>query len=196
MQNCMELDLGNREMEDIHLYNIHDTIMYLLHSRYYTFGYLHDDMYNAAYLGYLKAQKNYNPEFGDMSLEYVSQYMRAEIQQLIQKELKHPNTSNSESPTQDPYLTGEDIEEEDQANIDEAIWVLENIKRVRKQIKKLPEREKDIITSRWLIKETATLDDLSKKYNISKERVRQLEAQAMKRIWKQLKEEGYTDDDV
>ena len=45
-------------------------------------------------------------------------------------------------------------------------------------------RERDILFKRRLIEKTATLDDLSKIYNISKERVRQIELNSIKKITK------------
>ena len=46
----------------------------------------------------------------------------------------------------------------------------------------LDERSYDIISSRWLSENKATLDDLSKKYNVSKERIRQIEENALKKL--------------
>ena len=46
----------------------------------------------------------------------------------------------------------------------------------------LDERSKDIIAARWLIEPKATLQDLAAKYDISAERVRQLEAAAINKI--------------
>ncbi len=46
----------------------------------------------------------------------------------------------------------------------------------------LDERSRDIIASRWLVDKKATLHDLADRYNISAERVRQLEVGAMKKI--------------
>ncbi|WP_373819531.1 RNA polymerase sigma factor RpoH [Glaesserella sp.] len=46
----------------------------------------------------------------------------------------------------------------------------------------LDERSQDIIKARWLDEEKATLHELAAKYNISAERVRQLENQALKKI--------------
>ena len=48
----------------------------------------------------------------------------------------------------------------------------------------LNEREKEIITSRKLQDNSTTLDDLSKQYNISRERVRQIESKALEKITK------------
>jgi RNA polymerase sigma-32 factor len=46
----------------------------------------------------------------------------------------------------------------------------------------LDERSQDIISSRWLSEPKATLQDLSVRYHISAERVRQLEANAIKKL--------------
>ena len=47
-------------------------------------------------------------------------------------------------------------------------------------------REKDILFKRRLYDKTITLDDLSKMYNISKERVRQIELNSIKKITKAI----------
>ena len=46
----------------------------------------------------------------------------------------------------------------------------------------LNEREKDILTARRLSEEAVTLDELSKKYKISRERVRQIETKAFEKL--------------
>lgn len=50
----------------------------------------------------------------------------------------------------------------------------------------LNKREKDILFKRRLFEKTITLDDLSKTYNISKERVRQIELNSIKKITKAI----------
>ena len=47
-------------------------------------------------------------------------------------------------------------------------------------------REKDILTSRRLSENTPTLEDLSKKYNISRERIRQIETKAFEKLQKAM----------
>jgi RNA polymerase sigma-32 factor len=49
-------------------------------------------------------------------------------------------------------------------------------------LKTLDERSQDIIKSRWLTEEKETLQDLALKYQVSAERVRQLEKSAMKKL--------------
>jgi RNA polymerase sigma-32 factor len=53
-------------------------------------------------------------------------------------------------------------------------------------IKILNEREKEILYSRRLSEETITLEDLSKKYKISRERIRQIENKAFEKIQKHM----------
>jgi RNA polymerase sigma-32 factor len=46
----------------------------------------------------------------------------------------------------------------------------------------LDERSQDIVQSRWLSEDKTTLHDLAAKYEVSAERVRQLEQNAMKKL--------------
>jgi RNA polymerase sigma-32 factor len=58
--------------------------------------------------------------------------------------------------------------------------------RVEEELEKLDDRERDIINQRWLLpiigEKKATLLELGTKYNISAERVRQLEEKALTRV--------------
>ena len=47
-------------------------------------------------------------------------------------------------------------------------------------------REKEILTARRLSENIATLEDLSKKYNLSRERIRQIEAKAFEKLQKAM----------
>jgi RNA polymerase sigma-32 factor len=49
-------------------------------------------------------------------------------------------------------------------------------------LEQLDERSQDILQQRWLAEDKLTLHDLAKKYDVSAERVRQLEKNAMKKI--------------
>ena len=59
---------------------------------------------------------------------------------------------------------------------------LDNISKLKQAMLKLDDRSKDIIQQRYLLDNKSTLDDLSKKYNISKERVRQIESKSLSLI--------------
>jgi RNA polymerase sigma-32 factor len=49
-------------------------------------------------------------------------------------------------------------------------------------LQKLDERSRDIIQRRWLNEDKATLQDLADEYGVSAERIRQVEANAMKKM--------------
>jgi RNA polymerase sigma-32 factor len=56
-----------------------------------------------------------------------------------------------------------------------------------KAMSSLNERERHILTERRLREEPATLEDLSRQYNISRERVRQIEVRALEKLQKAIK---------
>ena len=51
-----------------------------------------------------------------------------------------------------------------------------------KALNKLDERSKDIVARRWLKNSKDTLHDLADEYNISAERIRQIESNALKKL--------------
>lgn len=55
-------------------------------------------------------------------------------------------------------------------------------------IEQLDERSRDIVTSRWLSEDKLTLHDLAARYQVSAERIRQLENTAMKKLRNSLAE--------
>ena len=58
----------------------------------------------------------------------------------------------------------------------------ENNEQLYKALKQLDDRSRDILQDRWLSDEKLTLHELADKYNISAERVRQIEKNAMKKL--------------
>ncbi|MCV2892954.1 RNA polymerase sigma factor RpoH [Lentibacter sp. XHP0401] len=52
----------------------------------------------------------------------------------------------------------------------------------------LNEREKDILTQRRLSEETITLEDLSSQYDVSRERIRQIEVRAFEKLQKRMRD--------
>ena len=50
----------------------------------------------------------------------------------------------------------------------------------------LNQREKEILTARRLVDESSTLEELSKKYKISRERIRQIETKAFEKLQKAM----------
>ena len=58
---------------------------------------------------------------------------------------------------------------------------------LKQAMKGLSERERHILDERRLKDEPTTLEDLSKKYGISRERVRQIEVRAFEKIQKAMR---------
>ena len=71
------------------------------------------------------------------------------------------------------------VEEKDEINKRKALY--------NQAVKKLEPRELEILTARRLDEEPKTLEDLSQKYSISRERVRQIENKAIKKLQEEIK---------
>ena len=72
--------------------------------------------------------------------------------------------------------------------VEESNWLTENTERLSDAINNLDERSKNILKSRWLNEKKTTLKDLSSQYNISIERVRQIEMGAISQLRETLVE--------
>ena len=88
------------------------------------------------------------------------------------------NQSSTFSPVQYLTDTSSDVAEE----VEQAQWQDQSHNRLFAALKTLDERSQDIVSARWLADEKATLQDLAQKYDVSAERVRQLEKSAMKKL--------------
>ena len=81
-------------------------------------------------------------------------------------------------------------------NIEESMEQLEFKRRgyelLKKHLSSLPERDREILKARRLSEPAATLETLSKKYNISRERVRQIEERAFKKLREAILNESDT----
>ena len=75
------------------------------------------------------------------------------------------------APNADPakIVEGEDFQDDAKARMSAAVRTLDD-------------RSRDIIESRWLTEQKRTLHDLADKYSISAERIRQIEAAAIKKL--------------
>ena len=68
------------------------------------------------------------------------------------------------------------------SQLEDADWQQNNHQHLHLALDKLDERSRDILQARWLNDGKATLHELADKYGISAERIRQLEANAMKKL--------------
>jgi len=83
-------------------------------------------------------------------------------------------------PAPEAFLVDEGADPYD--NVSEADQTDNQLETLSGALGKLDERSRDIIQRRWLNEEKATLQDLADEYGVSAERIRQVEANAMKKM--------------
>lgn len=86
--------------------------------------------------------------------------------------------ASSYSPAQ--YL--EDNQSDLATEVEDANWEQHANKRLSNALVSLDDRSQDIIRTRWLLDDKSTLQELANKYDISAERVRQLEKNALVKL--------------
>ncbi|WNL46786.1 RNA polymerase sigma factor RpoH [Dyella sp. BiH032] len=83
-------------------------------------------------------------------------------------------------PAPEAFLVDEGADPYD--NIADADQADNQLETLSEALQKLDDRSRDIIQRRWLNEDKATLQDLADEYGVSAERIRQVEANAMKKM--------------
>ena len=73
--------------------------------------------------------------------------------------------------------------------LESADWSDSSVNQLQQGLEQLDARSRDILYQRWLAEEKATLHELAAKYQVSAERIRQLEKNAMNKLKKSLEVE-------
>ena len=122
--------------------------------------------------------------------EAIAQDLGVDVKQVLEMEQRLsardtafdvPEDSDEDS-YQAPALYLEDRRADPAWQLEQSDSEEDNHGRMVKALAELDDRSRDIINSRWLMDDKATLHDLADKYGISAERVRQLEQNAMKKV--------------
>ncbi|MFP3873673.1 MAG: RNA polymerase sigma factor RpoH [Thiohalophilus sp.] len=93
-----------------------------------------------------------------------------------------PDDDDDDRPSLSPVGFLEDMSHEPSQVVEDQQWEAHNKQQLLDALQDLDDRSRDIITRRWLSDHKSTLHDLADTYNISAERVRQLESNAMKKL--------------
>ena len=93
-----------------------------------------------------------------------------------------PRGESEESEYAAPAAYLPDVRFEPASQTENSDWETYNRERLTAALGSLDERSRDIIAQRWLSEEKSTLHTLGAKYHISAERIRQLEASALKKL--------------
>lgn len=83
---------------------------------------------------------------------------------------------------QAPAYYLEDLSADPAAQVEAADWETDTQDRLFVAMGQLDDRSRDILAKRWLGESKATLHELADEYGVSAERIRQLEANAMKKV--------------
>ncbi len=139
-----------------------------------------------------KLNLNDDREMSEDVLAHISKLLDVSVQDVTDMNMRlksHDGSLNTAlNDSSDGGAEWLDFISDNKPNQEESFAHIETLKHRRKLFNKalivLNSREKDILFKRRLSERAATLDDLSKTYNISKERVRQIELNSIKKISK------------
>ncbi len=92
------------------------------------------------------------------------------------------NDADDESAFQSPAQYLEDHRYDPARQLEDADWSDSATANLHEALERLDERSRDILYQRWLAEEKSTLHDLAAKYQVSAERIRQLEKNAMSKL--------------
>ena len=142
----------------------------------------------------LKNQLSINSE-GDLNPEHLDKISKALNVKKEEVISMNRRMYGKEKSLNDPIKDGEGSEWQDwivDKNLDQELKLSQeqefnDRKRLmNNSMNVLSLREKEILTARKLSENAATLEDLSKKYNISRERIRQIETKAFEKLQKAM----------
>jgi len=135
----------------------------------------------------LRSKKSSLSNLSSNEASQIARDLGVGIQDVIEMEKRISNTDlaiedkDEENFTPSLYLKSNEPQPDEILEINEK-KVLAN--KLHVVIQNLDERSKDIIQSRWLSNNKLTLEDLSSKYGISRERVRQIENESLMKLKK------------
>jgi len=115
----------------------------------------------------------------------IAKDLSVPVKDVIEMEKRMGNYDIAMDDNDEENMTPSDFLKSSELEPDEIIENTEKdlvTKKLYKIINTLDQRSKDIIESRWLAEEKTTLEDLSKKYGISRERVRQIENESILKL--------------
>jgi len=167
------------------VYNLEDILHYHI-AKYRNSNYDKDELYQIAYLGYLQAKANYNPDKGRMTLLYVSKYIKGALYHTVVK-------NNKIKATELDFL---ESESGDIIGIDESILcdrertedlkfknkMFNHINKIKQVIHLIPEEEASIIYDYYLSAKPKSLLEIARLKGVTKQRIHQIKAAGIEKI--------------
>ena len=93
-----------------------------------------------------------------------------------------PQGADEEDSWQAPQAYLEDHSADPALMVESSDWQESSEARLQEAMAELDERSREILAKRWLAENKATLHELAAEYDVSAERIRQLEQNAMKKL--------------
>ena len=129
--------------------------------------------------------------FREEEIAQVAENLGVKLEEVLEMEARlagmdesfDPSSSEDDDYHASPalYLTQGDVDNPAQRVADEQATALRD-QELAQALELLDERSRDIVQSRWLGEDKIVLKDLAKKYQVSLERIRQIEAQAFRKM--------------
>jgi len=135
----------------------------------------------------LRSKKSGLSNLSSNEASLIARDLGVGVQDVIEMEKRISNSDlaiedkDEENFTPSLYLKSNEPQPDEILEINEKKLLANKLHDV---IKNLDERSKDIIQSRWLSNNKLTLEDLSSKYGISRERIRQIENESLMKLKK------------
>lgn len=137
----------------------------------------------------LRSLKKTNNQLTLEEAEAIAKDLNVTVKQVLEMESRltsYDASFEAQSDDEDDGRYAPQYYLEDEVNpadmVEDADWEESNNNALSEAMDSLDERSRDIVQQRWLNEQKATLHELAAEYNISAERVRQIEKNAMDKI--------------
>ncbi len=186
--------------------------------KYEGYGLPYEDLFQEGTIGLMKAVKSFDPSVGTRLFQHAYLWIKSYITDFVYKNWKivrlpggKPSRklfwNRSTMTDGDGLLVQEDsihAQHEDDVGAHEhwlkspdptpeEVLLTGEGNPVSEYLDRLDERRRYILESRYLLEEPKMLHELSKELGVSKERVRQLEVDGLKKLKQMLTEDGHSD---
>jgi RNA polymerase sigma-32 factor len=109
-----------------------------------------------------------------------------DVSHMAQRMSNYDQAFDTPTQTEEEYTSPAHYLEDSEANPEHKLehknWQQQQYNQLSKAITTLDSRSREIIQLRWLADKKSTLQELAKKYNVSAERIRQIESKAIKQM--------------
>ncbi|OPH34460.1 RNA polymerase factor sigma-32 [Moraxella atlantae] len=137
----------------------------------------------------LRSLKKTNNQLTLEEAEAIAKDLNVTVKQVLEMESRltsYDASFEAQSDDEDEGRYAPQYYLEDEANpadlVEDADWEQSNNTALQEAMLTLDDRSRDIVQQRWLNEQKSTLHELAAEYNISAERVRQIEKNAMDKI--------------